>query len=81
MIEEVKKNNFKKIGALFDPYVIGKINSGTVTGRVSQQRKRNIKNSFMTGQHRAQSGVHRSASKITDETQPSEYPNAIGPKK
>lgn len=48
LLEEVRKNNFGKVSKLMDQFLIGKQNSGTITGRDSQQRRRNIKNSFQT---------------------------------
>ena len=48
LLEEVRKNNFGKVSKLMDQFLIGKQNSGTITGRESQQRRRNIKNSFQT---------------------------------
>jgi len=42
----VRKNNFEKVSKIMEQFIVGKSNSGTVTGRETQQRKRNIKNSF-----------------------------------
>lgn len=79
LIEEVRKNNFNRVSKLMDQYIIGKQHSGTVTGRASQQRARNIKNSFQTGT-RQHSGINRSSTKFTDTTNP-DYPGAVGPKR
>lgn len=46
LIEEVRKNNFVQVSKLMDQFIIGKHDSGTVTGRETQQRKRRIQNSF-----------------------------------
>lgn len=62
-----------------DQFIQGKQDSGTVTGRETQQRKRNIKNTFQTGQDaRLRSGLDKTPTKLTDH---SDYPGAVGPKR
>jgi len=62
-----------------DQFITGKNTSGTVTGRDSQQRQRNITNSFQTAfAQRQRSGLERSSTKGTEHP---DYPGAVGPKK
>jgi hypothetical protein len=79
LLEEVRKNNFEKVARLMDQFIVGKNNSGTVTGRASQQRQRSIKNSFQTAHaQRQRSGIERSSTKFTENP---DYPGAVGPKR
>jgi hypothetical protein len=67
-----------KVSKLMEQFIIGKNNSGTVTGRESQQRQRSIKNTFQTDQlQRMRSGIERSSTKFTENP---DYPGAVGPK-
>ena len=60
-------------------FIVGNENSGTITGRVSQQKNRSIKNTFQTmAAQRQKSGVERESTKFTDHI---DYPGAVGPKK
>jgi hypothetical protein len=79
LIEEVRRNNFVHVSKLMDQFIMGKNDSGTVTGRETQQRKRSIKNSFQTafGQRRG-SAAGGSSTKPTENP---DYPGAVGPKR
>lgn len=79
LIEEVRKNNFVHVSKIMEQFIVGKSDSGTVTGRDSQQRKRNIKNSFQTSlNQRMKSGIDRSSTKFTEDP---DYPGVVGPKR
>jgi len=46
LIEEVQKNNFVKVSRIMDQFMLQKNTTTTLTGRQTQQRNRNIKNTF-----------------------------------
>ena len=61
-------------------FIVGKNNSSTVAGRVTQQRNRYLRNSFQPGQDiKLKSKIHRSSTKFTSAMN-SEHPGAVGPK-
>ena len=61
-------------------FIVGKNNSSTVSGLVSQQRNRYLRNSFQPGQDiRLRSKIHRSSTKFTSAMN-SDHPGAVGPK-
>ena len=78
LIEEVRKNNFVQVSRLMDQFIVGKQDSGTVTGRETQQRKRRIQNSFQTGLGRKRGSAAGGSS--TKPTEHPDYPGAVGPK-
>jgi hypothetical protein len=68
-----------KVSRIMEQFMVGKNNSSTVTGRVTQQRNRSIKNTFQTGENqKIKSEIERSSTKATDHP---EYPGAVGPKR
>ena len=61
-------------------FIVGKNNSSTVAGRVTQQRNRYLRNSFQPGQDiKLKTKIHRSSAKFTSAVS-SEHPGAVGPK-
>lgn len=46
LYDEARKNNLAKISKMMEPYLVGRRTSGSHTGRDTQQRNRNFKNSF-----------------------------------
>jgi len=68
-----------KVSRIMDQFMIGKNNSTTVTGRVTQQRNRSIKNTFQTGEsQKVKSEIAGASTKATEHP---EYPGAVGPKR
>ena len=80
LIDEVRKNNFRKVSQVMDPFIRQKVDSGTIAGRVSQERNRGIKNSYQTIARQRQTSIARVTDRTGATTQPTDYPGAVGPK-